>query len=139
VTGPDERAVLVDAYRRERLSFLQYVRQASPFAGPEDKGVLDRIRDIADAESASLDALGEYLDRNRIVVTHVGAFPTSFTNYNFVAVRKLVPGLVGDETRGLAALGRDASALAPGEARTWLERLAESKRMHLNELEKMAA
>ncbi|MBO0697872.1 MAG: hypothetical protein J2P46_05735 [Zavarzinella sp.] len=139
MTGSGERAVLVDAYRRERLSFLQYARQAAPFVGPEDRAVFDRIRDLAEAECATLDGLGEYLDQNRITVTHVGAFPTAFTNYNFIAVRKLVPRLVEDEARGLATLKRDASGLPPGESRTWLEKLAESKRMHLNELEKMAA
>lgn len=132
------QSVMVDAYRRERLSFLQYVREATPFAGPEDRPVLDRVRDLAAAEAAALDGLGEYLDRNRVPLPHVGAFPTAFTNYNFVAVRKLIPRLVDDEARGLAALQRAAAALPPGEARTWLEKLAESKRMHLTELEKLA-
>jgi hypothetical protein len=139
VTGPDERRVLVDAYRRERLSLLQYVAQAAPFAGAADRAVVDRVRDLADAEASALDELGEYLDRHRVPPPPPGAFPTAFTNYNFVAVRKLVPMLVEDEARGLAALERDAAVVPSGEARTWLERLAESKRMHLNELEKMAA
>ena len=52
-------------------------------------------------------------------------------------MRKLIPRLVDDEARGLAALERDAAALPPGEARTFMEKLTESKRMHLTELEKM--
>jgi hypothetical protein len=136
--GTEVQSVLLDAYRRERLSFLQYVREASPFAALEERPVLDRVRDLAAAEAAALDGLGEYLDRNRVPLPHVGAFPTPFTNYNFVAVRKLIPRLVDDEARGLTALERDAAGLPPGEARTWLEKLAESKRMHLTELEKMA-
>jgi hypothetical protein len=133
------QSTLVDAYRRERLSFLQYVRQATPFAGPDDRSVLDRVLGLAHAEAAALDGLADYLDRNRVTLSHVGAFPTSFTNYNFVAVRKLVGPLAADEARGLTALERDAAALPPGEARSWLEKLAVSKRMHLTELEKMAA
>ena len=137
--GRDMQATLVDAYQRERLSFLQYVREATPYAGPEDRAVAERVRDLANVESAALDGLADYLDRNRVTLPHVGAFPSSFTNYNFVSVRKLIRPLAAEEARGLAALERDAAALPPGEARSWLERLAESKRMHLTELEKMGA
>ena len=132
------RETLTEVYCRERLSFLQYVRQASPYAGPADKPLLERVRELGAAESAALDGLAEYLDRNHISLPHVGAFPSPFTNYNFVAVRKLLPRLVEDETRGLASLERDAAVLPLGESRSWVEKLAESKRMHLTELVKFA-
>jgi hypothetical protein len=131
----DER--LVEAYRRERLSFLQYVRQATPYAGPADRPLAERVHALAGAEAAGLDEFAEYLDTARVSVPYVGAFPSAFTNYNFVAIRKLLPELVADEARGLAALERDAAALPPGEARTWLEKLAGAKRLHLTELEKL--
>jgi hypothetical protein len=127
----------VEAYRRERLSFLQYVCQATPYAGPADRAVLERVRELAGAEAAGLDALAGYLDQSRVTVPYLGAFPSAFTNYNFVAVRKLLPELALDEARGLAALERDATCLPAGEARTWLEKLAEAKRMHLTELGKL--
>jgi hypothetical protein len=132
----DER--LVEAYRRERLSFLQYVRQAAPYAGPADRPTLERVRELAGAEAAALDGFAEFLDAARVAVPYVGAFPSVFTNYNFVAVRKLLPELVADEARGLAALERDAAVLPPGEARAWLERLIAAKRVHLTELGKLA-
>jgi hypothetical protein len=131
-------ATLVDAYRRERLSLLQYVRQATPFAGPSDRPLRDRIQQLADAEASELDALAEHLDRSRVPVSHVGAFPSEFTNYNFMAVRKLLPRLRQDEERGAVALDRDADRLPPGDARERLRKLAEGKRMHLMELEKLA-
>lgn len=68
----------------------------------------------------------------------MGAFPTAFTNYNFIAIRKLLPDLIADETRGLAGLEADAAELPAGDARTWLERLAGAKRAHLTELKKLA-
>src|SRR5436305_11598980 len=95
---------LVDAYRRGRLSFLQYVRQATPYAGPADRPLLERVRELADAEAAGLDGFAEYLDDARVAVPYVGAFPTAFTNYNFVAIRKLLPALIADEAAGLVAL-----------------------------------
>jgi hypothetical protein len=138
VIEPTMRDTLTDIYRRERLSFLQYVRQAAAYAGPADRPVLERVRELGAVEAAGLDGLAEYLDRNHVSIPHVGAFPTPFTNYNFVAVRKLLPHLVEDEARGLAALERDVAVLPPGESRTWAEKLAESKRMHLTELVKIA-
>jgi hypothetical protein len=138
VIEPNMRQTLTEIYRRERLSFLQYVRQVSAYAGPADRPVLERIRELGAVEAAALDGLAEYLDRNYITIPHVGAFPSPFTNYNFVAIRKLLPLLVEDETRGLAALEQDAAILPPGESRAWVEKLAQSKRMHLTELVKIA-
>jgi hypothetical protein len=139
VTEPDSTDPVVRAYRRGRLSFLQYVRQALPYAGPADRPLLDRVLALADAEAADLDRLAERLDERRVVVSHLGAFPSVFTNYNFVAIRKLLPRLREDQARGLAELERDAAGLPPGHARTWLEELAEKTRMHQAELDKLMA
>jgi hypothetical protein len=133
-----DRDTLLDIYRRERLSFLQYVRQATPYAGPADRPTLARVRELAGAELAATDRFGAYLDRNRITLPHVGAFPTSFTNYNFIAVGKLLAPLRQDAARGAAELERDAITLPLGEARTLVDELAVAKRMHISELEKLA-
>jgi hypothetical protein len=117
---------------------MQYVRQATPYAGPADRPLAERVRELADAEAAGLDGFAEYLDAARVPVPFVGAFPTAFTNYNFIAIRKLLPDLIADQTRGLAELETDTAELPAGEARTWLERLAEAKRAHLTELKKLA-
>jgi hypothetical protein len=128
---------LINAYRRERLSFLQYILQATPYASPADRPVLERLRALAGAEANSLDGFAEYLDNKRVVVPFLGAFPSAFTNFNFIAVRKLLPELAADEARGLAALERDAAASPPGESRMWLEKLADGKRIHVTELAKL--
>jgi hypothetical protein len=133
----DPNDCLVAAYRRERLSFLQYVRQSSPYAGPADRPLLERVRELGAAEAAGLDRFAEYLDANRVSVAYLGAFPSVFTNYNFVAVRNLIPHLIADQRRGLAAIQADAAALPGGEARARVERLIETKRVHLTELEKL--
>lgn len=136
--GQPLQSTLMDIYRRESVSFLQYVDQAASYAGPNEKPVLDRIQELARNEAATLTGFAKFLDDERVRLPHVGAFPTEFTNYNFVAVRKLVPGLVANQSKGLKELERDAATMPPGEVRSWVERIAESKRLHLNELEKMA-
>ena len=100
------------------------------------------LADLADTKIEypflSLNFTGAYLDRNRITLPHVGAFPTSFTNYNFIAVGKLLAPLRQDAVRGAAELERDAITLPLGEARTLVDELAAAKRMHISELEKLA-
>lgn len=132
------QATLFEIYRRERLSFLQYVGQATPYADPADRPMRDRVLELARVEAAQLDELADHLDRKHLTLPRVGAFPTAFTNYNFVAVRKLVPDLVADERRGLQALQHDAAALPEGDERNLIEKLAAAKQTHLNELEKLA-
>jgi len=134
----DPHHTLVEAYCREMLSFLQYVGQSVPYASPSDRPIVERLCELARSEAAGLDGLADYLGANRMSVPHVGAFPSAFTNYNFIAVRKLLPRLVADEGRGLADLERDATSLPPGKDRDWIEKLSSTKRMHVSELEKLA-
>jgi len=134
---PDTQATLLEIYRRERLSFLQYVGQATPYADPADRPMRDRVLELAHAEAARLDEFGDYLEQHHVTLPRVGAFPTAFTNYNFVAVRKLVPDLVADERRGLQSLQHDAAALPEGPFRTLVQELAAAKQTRLNELEKL--
>jgi hypothetical protein len=134
---PQMQATLLEIYRRERLSFLQYIGQATPYADPADRPMRDRVLALAQAESAKLDEFGDYLEQHHVTLQRVGAFPTAFTNYNFVAVRKLVPDLVADERRGLQALQHDAAVLPEGHFRNMVQELAAAKQTHLNELEKL--
>ena len=133
----NDRDTLLGIYRRERLSFLQYVGQSTPYASPADRPTLTRVHELARAESAAMDRFGDYLDRSRITLPHLGAFPTTFTNYNFIAVGKLLTPLRQDAARGVVDLERDAAALPTGAAKLLVEELAVAKRMHLNELEKL--
>jgi hypothetical protein len=130
---------LSDLYRRELLSFLQYVRQAPPYAAAADRPKVVTLQQMADEERAALEALGEYLDRARVTMPHVGAFPTAFTNYNFVALRKILPILKDDQAKGLAQLERDAVGLPEGLDRGEVEKLIAVKRRHLTELEALTA
>jgi len=133
----DPHRTLIDAYCREKLSFLQYVGQSVPYANPADRPIVERLYALARSEAAGLDGLADYLGANRMSVPHVGAFPSTFTNYNFIAVRKLLPHLVADEGRGLADLERDANSLPLGKDRDWIEKLSSTKRMHVGEIEKL--
>jgi len=133
------KSTLTDVYRREVLSLMQYLRQATPYAGPADRPVLARLRELADTEADAVEQFAGFLERARVTRPAAGAFPTEFTNYNFISVRSILPRLVADHARGLSQLEADLAAVPPGEARAEVEKLAALKRMHLTELEKQAA
>lgn len=126
-------------YRRELLSFLQYVRQATPYVTRVDRPLAIRLQQMADEERVALEGFAAYLDRARLTLQSVGAFPTVFTNYNFIAVRKLLPILRADQTRGLALLDQDVLGLADGPDRAEVAKLAALKRLHLKGLDELAA
>lgn len=132
----DPHHTLVDAYRREKLSFLQYVRQATPYAGPADRPLLERVRELARKDGETLDAMADYLGEQRLSIPHIGAFPSEFTNYNFVDVRNLIPRIVAAERLGLASLDLEATTLPAGKDREWIEKLSSAKRLTIEELEK---
>jgi hypothetical protein len=134
---PETQATMLEIYGREMLSFLQYVSQATPYAGVGDRPVLTRIQELARSEAADLQQVADFLDRHHVMLPRPGAFPTSFTNYNFVAVRSLLPGIMADEARGLKAMEGDMARLPAGAERELVEQLAAAKRMRVNELDKL--
>ena len=117
---------LADVYRRELLSFLQYVRQAPPYAAAADRPKVAKLAQMADEEQTALESFSEYLDRARVTMPHSGAFPTVFTNYNFVALRKILPLLREDQAKGVAQLLQDAAGLPDGPDRAEIEKLVAS-------------
>ena len=131
------RSSATEILRREHLSLLRYVCQTSPFVTAEDRPLLSRLRDFVASEGRILEAFAEVIDRQRMTLPNLGAFPTSFTNYNFVSIRKLLGPLVEDHGRHLELLEHDLGVLSSGPARDALDHLAALKRMHLTEMEKM--
>jgi hypothetical protein len=123
-------------FRRENRSLLQYVRQAAPWAGPSDRDRLQRVYELADAEFDALGELAAFLETHHVPLPYLGAFPTEFTDHNFIALRKLLPLLIDDHRRGVDQLLNDGAALS-GPARVLVERLLEAKRKHLAELESL--
>lgn len=135
----DARARLIDAYRRERLSFLQYVAQAEPYAPPTHRALLSKIQSMAQAEAALLDRIAAYLDEQRIRLPSLGAFPIHFTHWNFVDVRRLLPELIRQQEQECQVLERDVAALPLGPARSLLDAVLAAKREHLVQLRNLSS
>jgi tRNA isopentenyl-2-thiomethyl-A-37 hydroxylase MiaE len=130
---------LQELFRRENRSFLQYVNEATPWAGNGDRPLVEKVSQLAAEELESLEALAEWMDSKRISLPYLGAFPTTFTNYNFVAIRKLMKPLVTEQSKELADLEADAQALTDPEAKRMVENLVALNRKHLRDFEQMNA
>jgi hypothetical protein len=131
------QARLQELFRRENRSFLQYINESTPWAGFGDQAIVDKVRGMAAEEKRALEAYAEWLDSKRVPLPYLGAFPTTFTNFNFVAIRKLLKPLVAEQRKELADLEADASSLTDPEARKTVEKLVELNRKHLHDLEQM--
>jgi hypothetical protein len=118
-------------FSREHRSLLQYISQATPWCRECDRPLLEKITSLAVAELAALRRMGEWMDANRIALPYLGAFPTAFTSYNFVDIRKLVKPLEAEQRKELADLERETSTLSEAEPRNPVKELVELNRTHL--------
>ena len=133
--SPADAQRVQDVFRRESRSLVQYVRGAALYAAGTDRKLLDGVNRVADEGAAAIGALGEFLDRSRVTPPPLGSFPAVFTDLNFVAVRFLLPRLVAEQRRDLAALEADRAATANPAAAAEVGKLVELHRRHLAELE----
>ena len=130
-----DATLLPDILRRESRCFLQYVHEAFPWAHGKSESARATILNAAAAEAAELAHLAKLLQRRHIMVPFYGAYPSSFTNYNYMAASSLLPKLIADQKRGLADLERDLPSVVDAEIREHLESYRDLKRKHVQELE----
>jgi hypothetical protein len=132
------QAVLQRMLRRETLSLLQYVSEAFPWAGPEDRESVAKLRQVTDEDREGLGELRRFLARQKIMPSFIGSFPQSFTSLGFVSLQFLLPRLVEAQRRDLADLERDLEELTDAEAKALVQKILDRKRRHLTVLEAIA-
>lgn len=135
---PPTSAVLQGLFRRESRSLLQYVREAYPWTRADEQPVLDELQKLITEEEQSTAALAEFLLRHHINLPYLGAYP-DYTTVNYVGLDFLLPRLVNEQRRSLAALEADLGLLTDPDARQAVGQVLEMKRRHLHKLEELAA
>jgi hypothetical protein len=128
---------LQDIIRREGRSFLQYSGESFPWATAPEQDTVAKLQALIGEERDAAGGLARYLAKNRLTPPYLGAYPSYFTSYNFLALHRLLPLLVQHQKHGVDELQRDVTALN-GETRHQVERLLEMKKRHLQELETLA-
>ncbi len=115
---PKTEAILQSIVRRESRSLLSYIGDAFPWTTEAGSSSLIALASVVKAEGAAVNALGNFLVRQRLTPPPLGSYPASFTSLNFVALSFLLPRLI-DEERHRSPLSnpiwRPSSMPAPGQ------------------------
>lgn len=133
------RDVLQACVRRESRSLFQYVRDVPLWVGPADRPALAKLKGLATAEQSATDRLGRYLQRLRIGLGHIGAFPSGFTTVNDSALHYILPQLIQEQRAAAGSLEADLVRVTDSDARDHLATLLQLKRQHLPELEALTS
>lgn len=132
-------ALLQKIIRRESRSLLQFVGESFPWTSPGERAALAKLQEMIEAERQGTAALGRLLNRQRLPLPTLGAYPQSFTNINYVSLDFLLPLLIDNLRRSIGDLEHDLASLYDTEARAEVRNILDMKRKHLQELEKMTA
>ena len=131
--------LLQDVIRREGRSFLQYAGESFPWSTVKEKESVDRLKTIVAEERAGAASLSRFLSRNRLTPPYLGAYPSYFTSYNYLALDKLLPLLVMHQQRSIQALEKDLDELQDSAARKEVQQALAMKNRHLGALEALTA
>lgn len=134
-----DAAALSEILRRESRSYLQYVRESSPWAKGKDEAVRESVLTMAMNENAALQDLGRTMQKHHIALPALGGFPASFTTSNFIDVGFLIPKLIAAQKQAIAALEVNLAAVQDADFRNRLQTFHELKSKHLQELEAQRA
>ena len=129
--------VVQEIIRREGRSFLQYIGDTFPWVADEDRAAFVRLKQIIAGQQQGIGDLSRFLTRRRAEAPYLGSYLQSFTTWNFVSVKALLPRLVADVRRGVDALAADMARVSDPEARALVEHYLALKKRHLQTLEGM--
>lgn len=127
--------VVPDILRRESRTFLQYIREAFPWAKAKDDATRLAVLSAAQADAEAVTRLGHLMQKKHLPMPALGAFPTAFTESNFVAVSFLVPKLIAKQRQAIDELAGRVPSVDDADIRELLEGLLAQKRRHLSDLE----
>jgi rubrerythrin len=127
---------LQEIVRRESRALLQYVGDSFPWSTAGQRGIFAQIQQFIEDESQGIGRIRRLLERRRVTAPFVGSYPSAFTSCNFVSLTYLLPKLVADEKQGIAALEQNLAQVEDPESREVVAKLLESKRQHLQALDR---
>ncbi len=130
--------ILQGIVRRESRSLLSYIGDAFPWTTASRSPTLATLNDAVKAEAAAVNALGRFLGRRNLMPPLLGSYPAGFTALNFVALDYLLPRLMDEERRTIAALALDLANITDEAARVPVEALLRVKKKNLAIMEGLA-
>ena len=124
---------------KDGRSYLQYLSEAFPWATAQKQPALATLLTLAKEEGEAVTHIARFLQKNRLNPPRFGAYPSVYTNDNFVALDYVLPILLRETTTRVAQLEAAAGHVADNDARKLLESYLEMKRHQLQKLGEIAA
>ncbi len=129
---------LVQVILKDGRSYLQYLSEAFPWATAQKQPALATLLVLAKEEGEAVTNIARYLQKQRLNPPRFGAYPSVYTNDNFVSLDYVLPILLR-ETKARVAHLEAASHVANDDARKLLTGYLELKRRQLASLAEIAA
>lgn len=130
---------LQELVRRESRSLLQYLREVPPWFATSDRFVAQKLHALASEQKSCIDELGKAMEKARMGVSHLGAFPANFTGINDAALGYVLPKLVAEHKLLIESLEKDLRQTDDEEFRPLVDKLIRLKKDQLQQLESLIA
>ena len=125
--------------RRTGRSLLQYVHESFPWTRDSaDVEVVSQLDQMLRDEQKAVAALTRFLIKERVTPTHLGPYPMHFTNFNFLALDRLLELLVEHHGQDITDLQADLARLPDSPARPLLAELLAAKKRHLDSIKQLS-
>ncbi|MCS7167852.1 MAG: ferritin-like domain-containing protein [Gemmatales bacterium] len=133
---PPTLTVLNRIFAREKVSYLQYLRDAWVWTDAEGRTVWREIQRLIQEEDKMLQRLAELILRRKGILAKA-VFEERFSESHFMSLAHLLPRLVAYERWMIGELEKDLAELDDAEAKALVEEILAMKRRHLAMLEQL--
>ena len=130
--------LLHDLIAMGSTSLLQYVSESSPFSADAAHADVDGVKAAAREERDEAVRLTRFLQKKHERLAKSVSFPSDFTTMNFVTLEYLVPKLIAEHEREIAAVAPRIDQAGDEEIRALAENHLAMKRRRLETLKRLA-
>src|SRR6516162_8836008 len=118
-------------------SLLQYVSESYPWSADAARAGLDSVAAMAREERDKVVSFTRHLQKNRLRVAPMQAFPSHFTTINFVALEYLLPKLIAEHEKEIAQIDSMLPQAGDDEIRKLALAYRDMKHRHLQTLREL--
>lgn len=133
---PTTLEVLNRIFAREKVSYLQYLKDAWVWTDADGRAVWKEIRRMIDEEQKMLQRLAELIVRRKGILA-TAVFDERFSESHYVSLAHLMPRLVAYQRWLISELEKDIAQLDDPEALALAREMLEMKRRHLATLQEL--
>jgi hypothetical protein len=120
-------------------SLLQYVSESFPWSADPAHAALDVVQSVAHEERDEVVRLTRMLQKRHLPLPVIGAYPSHFTNINFVSLDYLLPKLCSEHEKEIAEIESKLYQVGDDDIREEVQGYLDMKRRHLQTLQGLTA